>query len=202
MLQALSSEGNAQTDLEVGYHHVMAEPAIMHLQGGIPIFNRDESIAQEAMYCAKKMVGINNRMPDSGSGPSASLRTDERIALSTSALPEQRSRFLSRISDVLESVMPAVSLRAVDELVLDYEPWVRKMDEADGVLEAAAMREMEARAAMRVGRLTRNSQRQKYTRYFNLTEGQRACLRDTAFRVDDTFLGADHELATDVDGKS
>ena len=113
--------------------------------------------------------------------------------MNANEVQRQRSAFLERLTGGLLGLIPLIHAQPLDALVLDYAPWIRSIDAADDVLEAAAKRESEARALLLGGRTTRNSQRLKYERYLTLGLDQRQVLRDTAFRVDDTLRGADHE---------
>lgn len=102
---------------------------------------------------------------------------------------DEQLKTSKKITSVLENISPSVLLEARSKQVLDYVPWIRRMVEVDDEMEEASNAEMLTRATYGKGRTTRNSQRQSYVRWVELNGYERVILRDTAFRVEDTFRG-------------
>lgn len=155
-------------DHEEGHRQLVHEPETSHLQGGIVLFNYDHVIALEAMKTNFKTY--NTVCPRS-----TTIRTGGR-GISEGEVVQGQKKQVERIRGVLGCISSSTLTKAVDDLVLDYEPWVQKITEADAVLEAASLKDSESRAAVRGGRMTRNSQRAHYERYFSLSEEHRAIL--------------------------
>ncbi|KAI5125008.1 hypothetical protein M0805_007432 [Coniferiporia weirii] len=194
VLEMHSSEGMPSSDYEVGYRHLVHEPEMHHLQGGIALYNYDKEIASEAVVCVKHAMGRSAF--GSGSERITYHRTEEHRRSKTADLLREQTCYFTRVSGVLGRIVPAVSR---ETLVMDYLPWIRVIDCADAGLEAASLREAEGRTVLRGGRTTRNSQRVHYERYFGLDKEQRDELQKSGLRVDrveDTLCGGgvDHEL--------
>lgn len=151
---------------------------VLHNHGGHTFYNRDDSIALETVRLARQVAGIGRQDSRNGSRCSQFPRSDTGKG---SELGRRRSTFLARVTGVLETIVPAVSVQPLSTLVIDYEPWVRWMVSADDRAEEAEV--VRAATEKRVGRATRNSQRQSYVRYVTLTNDQRGLLKSSAFPV-------------------
>lgn len=184
---------NATGDDQAGYKHLIHQSTVSHFQGGIAFYNHDSAIVSEAIDCARRVA--KNVTNPSGWHLSKPDRTEWRRFTSATRLQRERSAFFVSFSGALSDQIPLIHAQPVDALVLDYAPWIRSIDVADGLLVVAANKENETRALLLGGRTTRNSQRQKYERYLTLSVDQRQALENTAFRVTDTLPGVDHERA-------
>ncbi|KAH8118307.1 hypothetical protein DFH11DRAFT_1566743 [Phellopilus nigrolimitatus] len=189
LLEIYRAEGPSSDD-ELGYRRLVHESATTHLQGGIALYNYDNAIAEEVAHCARAAIG--GEAPSSGLGNITFTRTEGGRMPSASELLRARTSYYTRVSGVLNRIVP-VWTESVNALMLDYEPWVRVIDRVDALQETAALKETEARSAVRGGRMTRNSQRMYYQRYFDLDDEQRKVLRDNGLhgdRVDNTLSSA------------
>ena len=167
-------------DHELGHKELVHEPETSHLHGGIVLFNYDHAIASEAVK--------TNIQSFVESGPCFLTIRTERRGISEGETVQGQKNHIGRVRSILEYTSPVASWKGADELVLDYMPWIRNIDTADAVLEAASLQENESRASGRGGRMTRNSQRALYQRYFSLSEEHRTMLHGS--KLSDVGMGS------------
>jgi hypothetical protein len=175
---------SSSKDDEVGYTQLECDLDGNHLQDGIVLYNWDEAITIEASCSIKRQIGALLHGPGCGdvsnarSGTRKELRGGGGLEGRKLPLPHDRAVHFTRVTGVLDKVVGNHVWRrtSVNELMMDYEPWVRWIDRSDGVHEKIAADEAERRSRSAVhggGRLTRNSQRMGYQRYFELGEDER-----------------------------
>lgn len=168
MYQQKCALEDTSEDYELGHKQLTHDPEISHLQGGIVTFNKDHAIALEAME--KNIHSFKT------SGPRFVTIRSERRGIREREIIEGQKKHAERIRGILGCISWMNLTKGMEELVLDYVPWVQTMDEADAVLEANALKDSENRVVGRGGRMTRNSQRAHYERHFSLSEEHRTVL--------------------------
>ena len=147
----------------------------LHLQDGLAFFNNDEAFTAEASASVKRLIGAVRL----GKDPSHERHLEARAQPKGFHILRDRAVHLARATSVLDKIVSSASRQTLDALFLDYEPWVREIDRSDSNQEKIAAEEAEMRAANFGGRMTRNSNRAVYERYFQLDDEERRAWQES-----------------------
>ena len=144
-------------------------------------FNDDDAFTIEASASAKRLIGAVTSEPRVGRDPSPDEHTEARTRPKEFDFLRDRAVNYTRTASVLDKVISTPWRQAVEVMMLDYEPWVRAIDRSDTEQEKIAASEAGMRAVVHGGRVTRNSNRAVYERYFELGGDERRGWQEIGF---------------------